>query len=329
MDDNISGFFGPVSDYGQPDRETFTLIHSSEEGFFELYRGERAGRFRVYKCLKPQWRGNLLQETMLRKEFETGYSLTHPNICQVYSYMEIASLGSCIEMEWVDGDPLDVYLRGGLPDERTFQKLAGELCDAVGYLHNRQVLHRDLKPSNILVTHEGSSIKLVDFGLADTAAFSVLKAPAGTRRWVAPEVLDGNDADARSDIYSLGAVLREMTSRHRSAIRRCLRKDPARRYGSAAAVKEALSPKRALPWLIVGLSALLLLLSWLLFQARPLSAPVPEPPVPTLPADTVFVPVPVQEQTSPAAPKPSPKGKKKDDPDRIFREATELFEDLL
>ena len=53
MDSNSSGFFGPVEGYGAPDLATFSSIPTSQDAFCELYRGERAGRFRVYKCLKP------------------------------------------------------------------------------------------------------------------------------------------------------------------------------------------------------------------------------------------------------------------------------------
>ena len=112
MDDDISGFVGPVTDYGTPDSSSWTLIHSSEDGFYELYRGERAGWFRTYKCLKPEWRGQPLQEAMLKKEFELGYPLKHPNIRETYQYTYIEGLGNCIEMEWVDGCTLEeLYTR--------------------------------------------------------------------------------------------------------------------------------------------------------------------------------------------------------------------------
>ena len=170
MEDNISGFFEPVSDFGQPKPDTFTLHHSSEEGFCLLYRGERAGRFRAFKCLKPQWRDNPLQVAMLRKEFELGYPLRHNNICETYAFLEIDGLGPCIEMEWVDGVSLAEYLQRAPLSEKTFRKLAGELCDALSYLHGHQTVHRDLKPENILVTHGDPAIKLIDFGLSDSSA---------------------------------------------------------------------------------------------------------------------------------------------------------------
>lgn len=330
MDDNNSGFFGPVSGYGQPDIGTFTLLSASEDGFFELYRGERAGRFRVYKCLKPQWRGNLLHETMLRKEFETGYSLCHANICETYAYTVFPDLGPCIEMEWIDGVTLEEYLKKGRPDERTFQQWAGELCEALDYIHNHQIVHRDLKPSNIMVTHDGMHLKLIDFSLADRADSAVLKVPAGTRRFVAPEVLEGHPGDILSDLYSLGCVLGEMTGRHRHVIAKCLRKDPSERYRSAREVREALRSGRGVWWLLVLLPVILAIAALLVFFHPVPSAPEPlSVPAPASVRDTVFIQAPPAKTPSERIEKSSSPKQEEEDLERIFQQATDLFEKTL
>ena len=333
MDSTSSAFFGPVGAYGAPDLATFTSIHTSEEAFCELYRGERAGRFRVYKCLKPQYRGSLLHEAILKKEFEQGYSLRHANICEIYSFMEIEGLGNCIEMEWIDGVTLDEYLKRGPVPENTFRQIAVQLCDALSYIHSRAMVHRDLKPSNIMIGHDGSVVKLIDFGLADDAASTVLKSPAGTRRWVAPEVLEGKAADSRSDIYSLGAVLRVMTDGHRRCIDRCTSEDPARRYESAEKVKEALAVRRV-PWPAIIIAALVLaaVLFALLYPERPATEPLPQEPKPA--PDTIYVmPLPAEEpavkQRQPQQ-KPSQPGKTESESiDDIFEKASGLFEENL
>ena len=340
MDDNISGFFNPVEGFGNPDLATFTQIPTSEDGMCDLYRGERAGRFRVYKCLKPRYRGSMLHEGILRKEFEQGYSLRHVNICEIYSYMEVDGLGNCIEMEWIDGVTLDEYLRRGHPNERTFQKIASQLCDALRYIHSRGMIHRDLKPSNIMVSHDGGTVKLIDFGFADDASSTIFKAPAGSLNWVAPEVLAGNKADARSDIYSLGVVLREMTCRHRACISKCTAADPAKRYGSAEEVKKALNRNYPI-WpifLTAALAVALIVITALLAGNK--QFPVENPPVPAV-ADTIYVlPANASEEDRPdtnPVQKPSEASKKKQSSepkqdksiDEIFEQASDLFEENL
>ena len=327
MQDDISGFVGPVSDFGTSAPSSWPLIHSSEEGFYELYRGERAGRFQTYKCLKPEWRGKPLQEAMLKKEFELGYPLRHQNIRETYQYTYIEGLGNCIEMEWVDGVPLSEFLNQGRPDERQFRKLSSELCDALTYLHSRQTLHRDLKPSNIMITHDGGDIKLIDFGLSDSSSSAILKAPAGTRKYMAPEVAAGGEADVRSDIWSLGAVLSEMTSRHKSVIRKCTRVQSSRRFRSAAEVKEALLARPLWPWLAIAAAVVAAISA--LWLNRPASG-VPDPPKePVIDTVRVLIQTPKgQDKPVQAKPrsKPAEKGKSLDS---IFEQASELFEDKL
>lgn len=212
--DEISGFFALAEVSGQP--ETLELLSRSEAGFSELYRTRKEGKFRVYKCLKPEFRGDPLYEGLLRKEFEIGYSLGHPNICEFYEYLPVAALGNCIEMEWVDGCTLDRLLEQGRVDAPLARKLAREICDALTYMHAKQVLHRDLKPSNVLVTYNGHNVKLIDFGLSDSDGHAVLKQAAGTARYAAPELLNGGPVDNRADIYSLGEMLSPLP------VRRCV-----------------------------------------------------------------------------------------------------------
>ena len=139
---------------------------------------------------------------MLQKEFDIMSQLQHPMIVSVYSLEEVSGLGLCIVMEWIDGMTLGEWLKK--KDNTLSQRryMADMLSDALAYIHSRQTEHRDLKPSNIMVTHNGLHMKLIDFGLSDTDHYAILKAPAGTEGYMAP--------DGPSDIYSLGCILREL-----------------------------------------------------------------------------------------------------------------------
>lgn len=87
-------------------------------------------------------------------------------------------------------------------------------------MHQQQVVHRDVKPSNVMITHSGGYVKLIDFGLADTDSHAILKQPAGTLRYMAPEQAQLAQADVRNDIYSLGVILQEMNGLGRVVPRR-------------------------------------------------------------------------------------------------------------
>ncbi len=245
MEDS-SAFFTTPEIPVQESLASLRLIHSSERGFCDVFRIDRGGRFRALKCLKPEFRGDALYENLLRKEFEIGYSLDHPNICEYYAFSKVEGLGSCIEREWVDGRPLEQVIVEEHPDKGITDHILDGICDALSYMHSKQILHRDLKPSNILVTYKGDNVRLIDFGLSDSDTHSILKTPAGTADYTAPEVLKGDKANVRSDIYSLGVILFRMSKKYFRVARKCCENRPSARYASADEVKKALHSNSSL-----------------------------------------------------------------------------------
>ena len=136
-----SGFFLPSgpenADTASNDLE---LIHTSKDGFNELYRVCKNGRFFVYKALKKEYRGNLMYEDLLTKDFNIGFSLTHPGLCQYFAKISHPEIGSCIVMEWIDGCTLEELISSGHIDKMLAEKIICEICDALGYMHRRQVI---------------------------------------------------------------------------------------------------------------------------------------------------------------------------------------------
>ncbi len=90
------------------------------------------------------------------------------------------------------------------------RNIALQLLDAFDYIHAKQTAHRDLKPSNIIITRNGSNVKVIDFGLSDTDDFAIFKQPAGTLEYISPEQQTANITDIRNDIYSLGCIFDEL-----------------------------------------------------------------------------------------------------------------------
>ena len=220
------------------------LIHTSDNGFNELYRCNKNGRFFIYKVLKKEHRGKPFYEQLLKKEFNIGISLNHVGIRQYFGFTNVPSLGNCIVMEWIDGKTLESRIKEGSIDKAIVKKIIFELCDALEHIHKKQVIHRDLKPENIMITDNGNNVKIIDFGLADADSYNSLKAPAGTRYYASPELLAGEPIDARTDIWSLGMIINELTKRYRYVSACCLRRNRNKRYSSAADVKNGIRNAR-------------------------------------------------------------------------------------
>lgn len=247
-------------------------VYASAEGFTRLFCCRRYGRLHILKVLKEEYRGVTLYEQALRKEFDIAYSLDHPHICRIMAMEALPDWGNAIVMEYVDGMTLGDWMDSPYCTEGEAYKVACELCDTLEYLHRRQLVHRDLKPANILITHQGQHVKLIDFGLADGDEYEVLKGPAGTLRYMAPEAMrnDGHP-DLRADLYSLGVILGELAGRigdrrMHDVARRCMAHKPEERYASATGVMAALrqaSEKKPFhfPWMATLFGILLLLVT--------------------------------------------------------------------
>lgn len=303
-----SGFFSTIGDTESPvSSKDLEIIHDSEAGFNVLYRGNKNGRFFVYKALKQEYRGNPFYEELLKKDFNIGFSLTHSGICQYYGMVNLPDVGNCIVMEWIDGCSLEELMARDRISKPLAVKIINELCDALAYMHRKQVIHRDLKPENILITYNGNNVKLIDFGLSDADSYNAFKAPAGTKVYASPELLTGGHIDSRSDIWSLGVIIGELSGRYRHVTARCMARDRDRRYSTASDVKAAVHSAgryrlfRALSYVVPAFLAAVGL--WWLFENVELPAgneTVTETEV-VIPSDTVAadgaVPVhaPVQE----------------------------------
>lgn len=276
------------------------LIGGSHDGACELYRIEKDGKFRVLKCLKPQFRNKDAYEALLRKEYEIGYSLSCPYICEVYAYVWHPELGNCIEIEWIDGVSLDKYLDSEAVNETRKERIAGQLLEAVAYFHSKQVIHKDLKPSNILITHNGGNVKIIDFGFADTDGHSILKLSAGTLEYAAPELVAGESVDNRVDIWSLGKIFLLFGGKWSKAAKRCLEQDPAKRYASVEELRKAInSARRHSGFLFLAIA---LMLAVVYFASRYLPSGADGAPATVVTADEGGVQeTTTEEQPSPAA----------------------------
>jgi eukaryotic-like serine/threonine-protein kinase len=246
------------------------VSHLGSGGMGDVYRARdpRLQRDVAIKVLPPAVAEDPDRLRRFQSEARAIAALNHPNICQVYDVGP-----NYLVLEYIEGVPL----KGPLPIERAVP-LASQIADALDAAHRRGILHRDLKPANIMVA--GDTAKMLDFGLAkwlndDTTLQQATRAGTivGTLAYMSPEQANAQPCDARSDIFSLGAVLHELLSGQRAfdgttnidivtavlrrdppaassspdvsaIVKRCLEKTPSDRFQSAADLKAALERLR-------------------------------------------------------------------------------------
>ena len=243
-------------------------------------RDTRLDRSVAVKILSPELARDAQFRLRFEREARTISQLSHPNICTLFDVGD-----DFLVMELLEGETLaDRIERGPLPIPEVL-RFGLQIAEALGKAHRMGIVHRDLKPANVMITKAGA--KLLDFGLAKSSTQIVNVDGAtqqkaltqegtilGTFQYMAPEQLEGQEADARTDIFALGALLYEMATGRRAfegktktsliaqivsvdpkplrdiqpltppafehVVKRCLNKDPEERWQSAQDIAEEL-----------------------------------------------------------------------------------------
>jgi serine/threonine protein kinase len=249
----------------------------------EVYRARdtRLERTVAIEILPAQFSSDAVRKQRFEREAKTISGLNHPNICVLYDVGSQDGVDYLV-MECVEGEALAKRLAKGPLSLEQVLKYGAQIADALDKAHRSGVVHRDLKPGNIMLTPAGA--KLLDFGLAKPGISPTIGATltatltqstpltkertvVGTFQYMSPEQIEGKEADGRSDIFSLGAVLYEMVTGKRAfdgksqlsiasailekepapiatvkpltpttlehAVRRCVAKDPEERWQTA------------------------------------------------------------------------------------------------
>ncbi len=229
----------------------------------------------------------LAQDVTMRSRFiEEGKcqaSINHPNVASVFAAGDVDGR-QFIAMEFIEGKTLKELISEKLLEFDAIREIFGQVCHGLQAAHEAGVIHRDIKPGNVMVDHHGRA-RILDFGLAKTETSTRHTLPGGrvgTVAYMSPEQAQGKKLDVRSDIFSLGIMLFEMTTRHKPfsgtndisvlfslshdphpdpqsirpeipdlflyIINRSLQKLPAKRFASVAELLEYLEGRRKVAW---------------------------------------------------------------------------------
>src|SRR5688500_1946206 len=210
------------------------VAHIGTGGMGEVYRARDAHLEKnvALKVISDAFATDATALPRFERERRVGSALEHPHICRLLDAGRAAGVDFLV-MELLDGEPLSARLsRGPLPVDQALG-YAIEIADALRYAHAHDVIHRDLKPANVVLSSTG--VKVLDFGLAklrselahggvslgDTAPIEVTKQNAllGSAPYMAPERLEGHEADTRTDIFAFGVLLYEMMTGRRAFAR--------------------------------------------------------------------------------------------------------------
>jgi serine/threonine protein kinase len=263
---------------GQTIEGRFLLLEEIGRGgmstVFKARDLENGGELVAVKVPLPQYSSGVGSWSMSQREAEIGNSLDHPSILRFVPLTP--NRRGLVVTEYLSGTPLSARIGSGhcLPEAEAL-RIASRLCEAVDYLHRRQIVHYDLKPANVMLCEDGS-LRLIDFGVAHPLvtsrfAFAGPAPPIATAVYAAPEQIGRRRGQRSVDIYAIGAILYEMLTGHppfegddpfvvasarqigdpiaprmlnpavslqaEEIVLRALRRDPAERYATAAELK--------------------------------------------------------------------------------------------
>jgi serine/threonine protein kinase len=211
--------------------EIIALVGAGGMGEVYSARDTRLDRVVAIKVLPSHLSSSPHLRERFEREARAVSKLTHPHICTLFDVGRHGEIDFLV-MEHLEGETLADRLTRGPLSLRDVLRYGAEIADAMEKAHRQGIVHRDLKPGNIMITKSGA--KVLDFGLAKYAEREALSAERGetesptlhkpltqegtilgTIQYMAPEQLEGKDADARTDIFALGGILYEMATGRR------------------------------------------------------------------------------------------------------------------
>lgn len=226
--------------------ENIKPFYASSHGHSRLFTAVYNGKKVILKTLKEAFSGDAQCREDLKQEYEITSQLEHKFIRRALGFENITGLGECIVYEFIEGKSLAEHVRVGTLNEKQIKGILIDICDALNYMHQRGIMHCDLKPENVMVTANDYRAKIIDVGLPETDYKTDHELLIKENEFIAPELFKGEEADQRSDVYSLGKIIefiieRNMLSQYSSVATHCTQFSREQRFDSIMEVRSLLN----------------------------------------------------------------------------------------
>lgn len=209
-----------------------------DEDFYNVYTARKHGKWVMLKTLKPEFRNDPRMVSMLNKEFDARYNLSHPNIVMINDFEEVPGVGLSIITDDVYGDSLRKLLDTGKLTDHHYRQLCTRLPMALEYIQHNHLAHRTLRPENIIFTQDIGNLKLIDVGFDQQQSLS--------------------HADTGNDIRAYGRVMTEVlerTGRRDPLMATVARRASMGRYADVQALEMAIGRRSAGALVTVAVAA--------------------------------------------------------------------------
>lgn len=235
-----------VNNIQSEDYANLKLLYESTYGNSRVFTAQNNGRKVIIKALKEQYANDPRCRAKLHEEYDITSLLDHRFIRKAIDFVNIQGLGDCIVFEYIEGKSLAEHVRVGTLSEKQVKNVLVDVCDALAYMHRNQVVHCNLKPENIIVTANDCRAKLIDIGAPETQQDADRELLIKEMAFVAPEIIKGEDYDARADVFSLGKIMeffneRNITKQFNAVATHCTQFSKEQRYDSITEVRSAIT----------------------------------------------------------------------------------------
>lgn len=221
------------------------LLHTSRYGNSRVFTAYFNGKKVIVKALKEEYANDAACKALLKQEYETTSMLENKYIRKALDFVTIEGYGDCIIFEYIDGKSLAEHVRVGTLSEKQVKSILTEVCDGLYYLHRNGMVHCNLSPENIMVTTDCRA-RLIDIGVPETKQDADRELLIKEMEFIAPEIIKGEDYDARADVYSIGKIMEFMGERNISkqfgnVATHCTQFSREQRFDSISDVRSAIS----------------------------------------------------------------------------------------